>query len=83
MGGGDHAEHTLAYFQHLKEIFLEAHIADLIDAQYCCYVYEQKKLRAHNYVIYVDKLRTHNFIWDMGLYIKNQRSQNNLWQTLF
>ena len=23
--------------------------------QYCCYMYEQKKLRAHNYVINVDK----------------------------
>ena len=42
--------------------------------QYCCYVYEQKKSRAHNYVIDVDKLRNHL----MGLYIKNQRSQNVL-----
>ena len=42
--------------------------------QYCCYVYEQKKSRAHNYVIDVDRLRTHL----MGLYTKNQRSQNVL-----
>jgi hypothetical protein len=42
--------------------------------QYCCYVYEQKKLQAHNYVIDVDKLRKHL----MGLFDKNQRSQRKL-----
>ena len=35
MGGGDLAEHTLTYyFQHLKEIFLESHVAETIDAQH-------------------------------------------------
>ena len=34
MGGGDHADRTPAYFQHLKEIFLEAHAAEIIDAQH-------------------------------------------------
>ena len=37
-------------------------------------MYEQKKSRAHNYVIDVDKLRNHL----MGQYTKNQRSQNVL-----
>ena len=34
MGGGDHVEQTLTYFQHLKEIFLESHEAETIDAQH-------------------------------------------------
>ena len=34
MGGGDHADRTPAYFQHLKEIFLEAHATEIIDAQH-------------------------------------------------
>jgi hypothetical protein len=41
---------------------------------YCFYVYEQKKQRAHNYVVNVDKLRLHL----IGLYAQNQRSQNPL-----
>ena len=43
-------------------------------ASYCFYVYEQKKQRAHNYVVNVDKLRLHL----IGLYAQNQRSQNPL-----
>ena len=43
-------------------------------AQYCAYVYGQKKQKAHNYLINVDKLRSHL----MGLYAVNQRSQNVL-----
>jgi hypothetical protein len=27
MGGGDHAERTPAYFQHLNEIVMEAHMS--------------------------------------------------------
>ena len=41
---------------------------------YCSYVYEQKKLKAHNYMINVDKLRSHL----MGLYAVNQKSPNAL-----
>ena len=43
-------------------------------AQYCAYVYGQKKQKAHNYIINVDKLRSHL----MGLYAINQKSQNVL-----
>ena len=43
-------------------------------AQYCFYVYEQKKKKAHNYTINVDKLRRHL----IGLYAQNQKSQNVL-----
>ena len=43
-------------------------------AQYCFYVYEQKKMKAHNYRIDVDKLRRHL----IGLYAQNQKSQNVL-----
>jgi hypothetical protein len=42
--------------------------------EYCFYVYEQKKMRAHNYTIDVDKLRKHL----MELYVQNQGSQNVL-----
>ena len=46
-----------------------------MDEEICWLVTEeQKKLRAHNYVVDVDKLRRHL----MGLYEKNQRSQNIL-----
>jgi hypothetical protein len=38
------------------------------------YVYEQKKMRAHNNTIDVDKVRTHL----MELYVLNQGSQNVL-----
>ena len=43
-------------------------------SQYCAYVYDQKKQKAHNYVINVDKLRGKL----MGLYAINQKSQNPL-----
>ena len=43
-------------------------------SQYCAYVYEQKRQKAHNYVINVDKLRSKL----MGLYAINQKSQNPL-----
>ena len=43
--------------------------------QYCCYVYKQKKLGAYTYV---DRLRNQL----MGLYVKNQRSQNVLAHTI-
>ena len=43
-------------------------------AQYCAYVYGQKKQKAHNYIINVDKLRSHL----MGLYAINQKSPNVL-----
>ena len=34
MGGGDHAGRTPVYFQHLKQLFLEAHAHEIIDAQH-------------------------------------------------
>ena len=43
-------------------------------ANYCYYVYEQKRKHSHNYVIDVDKLRQHL----MALYLENMRSQNAL-----
>ena len=43
-------------------------------SQYCFYVYEQKKMKAHNYTIDVDKLRKHL----KQLYVLNQWSQNVL-----
>jgi hypothetical protein len=43
-------------------------------SQYCAYVYGQKKQKAHNYIINVDKLRSHL----MGLYANNQNNQNVL-----
>ena len=43
-------------------------------SQYCFYVYEQKKMKAHNYTIDVDKLRKHL----KQLYELDQGSQNVL-----
>ena len=43
-------------------------------SQYCFYVYEQKKMRAHSYTIDVDKLRKHL----MELYVLNQGSQKTI-----
>ena len=40
----------------------------------CFYVYKQKKKRAHNYTIDVDKLRKYL----MELYVQNQEIQNVL-----
>ena len=34
MGVGDHANRTPAYFQHLKQLFLEAHAAEIIDVEH-------------------------------------------------
>ena len=44
-------------------------------SQYCFYVYEQKKIRAHNYTVAVYKSIKHV---NIELYVKNQRSQNVL-----
>ena len=34
MGYGDHANHTPEYFQHLKQLFLEAHALEIIDVEH-------------------------------------------------
>ena len=43
-------------------------------SHYCYYVYEQKKKKAHNYTIDVDKFREHL----SAIYVQNQRGQNPL-----
>ena len=43
-------------------------------ANYCYYVYDQKRKHAHNYIINVDKLR----LYPMDQYAANQRGQNIL-----